>query len=257
MEDEQAPRGFEFMARTTTSVGLRHRAEPEGASSLSRYGDWIACCLGPGRRAPLSAGDIEQLASEIGEQSIAGGTFVFRKGAPAARIHIVRSGAVELSRLVSGRRVALQILRAGDVFGDVPAFLGEPEPFDARALEDCTILSLDANALFALLQTRPKVARRWFISMAERMAGLQARLVDLLAGGLESQIASILLRGADDAGDINITHSRLAELLGAPRSSVQRVLKLLESADLVSLHYRRLELVDPAALSSLVDESEP
>ncbi len=44
---------------------------------------------------------------------------------------ILRAGQVELSRLIGGRRVVLQILRPGDVFGDVPALLGEPEPFDA------------------------------------------------------------------------------------------------------------------------------
>ena len=52
----------------------------------------------------------------------------------------------------------MQELRAGDVFGDVPAFLDEPEPLDARAVEDAVILALDMSALQALLQTRPLVA---------------------------------------------------------------------------------------------------
>lgn len=229
-----------------------------GASRrLSQYGNWIACCLGRGRRAPLSADDIEQIASEIGEQPFAGGTYVFRRGDRAARIHVLRKGTIELSRMVNGRRVALQILRPGDVFGDVPAFLGEDEPFDARALEDCVVLSLDTDALFALLQTRPKVASRWFVSLAERMAGLQNRLVDLLCGGLESQLASILLREAGSAGEVRLTHAHLAEMVGAPQSSVQRVLKSLEAAGLISLRYRRITLVDAAGLLSLIqDDSE-
>jgi CRP-like cAMP-binding protein len=44
------------------------------------------------------------------------------------------------------------------VFGDVPAFLGEPEFFDARAARDCTVLSLDADERYHLLQTRLLVA---------------------------------------------------------------------------------------------------
>ncbi len=74
---------------------------------------------------------------------------------------------------------------------DVPALLGDPEPFDARAIEDSSVLSIEADGLFELLQTRPLVARRWITSLAERMAGLQGRLVELRAGGLESQLASI------------------------------------------------------------------
>jgi len=197
---------------------------------------------------------VELLAEEMGEQSYAGGTFVFRQGDPAAKVHVLRSGSVELSRQVRGRRVTLQVLRPGDVFGDVPVFLGEPEPFDARALQDSSVLSLDAAALYELLQTRPLVARRWFVSLAERMAGLQHRLIDLLAGGIESQLASILLR--DQAGHVRVTQEDLARLLGVQRSSVQRVLKSLAAAGLVGLRYRRIDLVDRGGLLSLLDESD-
>lgn len=175
---------------------------------MERYGAWLACCLSRGPRSPLGEGDVEMLTQEMGEQSYAGGTFVFRQGEAAAMVHIVRTGSVELSRTVKGRRVTLQVLRPGDVFGDVPVFLGEPEPFDARAIEDCTLLQLDSAALYHLLQTRPLVARRWFVSLAERMAGLQGRLVDLLAGGIEAQLTSILLREADECGRVWATQGK-------------------------------------------------
>lgn len=223
---------------------------------MSQYGTWIACCLGRGRRAPLSEDDVAQLAEEFGEQKFAGGMFVFERGETAARVHVVREGLIELSREINGRRVALQILQPGDVFGDVPAFLGEPEPFDARALEDCTILSLDAAALFTLLQTRPQVAQRWFISLAERMAGLQNRLADLLAGGLDSQLSSILLREGSPSGEVKLTQDHLAEMVGAPRTSVQRVLKTLETNGLIKLHYRRIALLDVAGLEALIEPAE-
>lgn len=201
----------------------------------------------------MSEGDVELLAQEMGEESYAGGTFVFRQGDKAAKVHIVRTGRVELSRNVKARRVTLQVLRPGDVFGDVPVLLGNPEPFDARALDDCTVLSLDSAALFSLLQTRPLVARRWFISLAERMAGLQNRLVDLLSGGIESQLTSILLREADDKDRVHITQASLARMLGVQRSSVQRVLKLLEREQLITLRYRVIDLLDRDGLVALLD----
>ncbi len=226
------------------------------ANMFHRFGSWIALCLSRGQDAPLSKNDVELLVDEMGESSYAGGTFVFRHGEAAAKVHVVRTGTVELSREVKGRRVTLQILRPGDVFGDVPAFLGEPEVFDARAIEDCTVLSFDTETLFTLLQTRPLIARRWFVSLAERMAGLQNRLIDLLAGGIEAQLASILLREADDNGRVRTTQGTLAGMLGVQRSSVQRVLKKLESAQLIELHYRCIDLVDRAGLVTLLEESD-
>jgi CRP-like cAMP-binding protein len=108
--------------------------------------------------------------------------------------------------------------------------------------------------LFELLQGRPLIARRWFVSLAERMAGLQARLVDLHAGGIEAQLASILLREADDTGTVNASQANLAAMLGA-----QRVFKELEVAGLVELTYRRIVLLDRGGLVSLLAEpnSEP
>jgi CRP-like cAMP-binding protein len=221
---------------------------------LSQTATWIACCLSRGKRAPLGEGDVDDLVDACGESLFAGGTFVFRSGDAAARIHVVRTGTVELSRVINGRRVALQILHPGDVFGDVPAFLGEPEPFDARAMEDCTILSLEASSLFDLLQTRPHVARRWIVSLAERMSGLQLRLGDLLAGGLEAQLASVLLREGSDDGEVNLTQDQLAEMLGAARTSIQRVLKHLEDEGLIALGYRHIEVVDLSRLANLVSD---
>lgn len=201
----------------------------------------------------MSESDVAVLAEEVGQQSYAGGTYVFRRGESAAQIHVVRAGTLELSREVTGRRVTLQLLRPGDVFGDVPCLLGHTEILDARALEDCTVLSFDSDALFNMLLTRPLIARRWIMSLAERIVGMESRLIDLLAGGLEEQLSSILLREADQNGLVRTTQGNLADMLGVQRSSVQRVLKQLETVGLIELHYRRIDLVDRAGLASLLE----
>jgi len=115
------------------------------------------------------------------------------------------------------------------------------------------ILTLEVPALLGLLQTRPLVAQRWFISLAERMATMQQRLIGLLAGGLEAQVADLLLREAGVGDTVSITQSRLADLLGSQRSSVQRVLKNLEAAGVIESGYRKITIVDAVGLSALVD----
>ena len=245
------------MSSAMSSAPAMSRPATTSASSqgdlVHRYASWVACCLSRGRRAPLNPHDLTQLIDELSERRVAGGTYGFRQGDDAARVHIVRSGRVELSRTVGRRHVTLQELRAGDVFGDVPALLGEPEPFDARAIEDTVILTLEVPALLGLLQTRPLVAQRWFISLAERMATMQQRLIGLLAGGLEAQVADLLLREAGVGDTVSITQSRLADLLGSQRSSVQRVLKNLEAAGVIESGYRKITIVDAVGLSALVD----
>ena len=93
------------------------------------------------------------------------------------------------------------------------------------------------------------------MSLAERMGGLQQRLGDLLAGGLDAQLASVLLRESADGCDVALTQDQLAEMLGSARTSIQRVLKQLEADGLIELGYRRITVVDPDGLAGLVGTS--
>ncbi|MCA1842295.1 MAG: Crp/Fnr family transcriptional regulator [Actinobacteria bacterium] len=214
---------------------------------------WIAGHLGRLGQpdlAPLAPEDVAELAAELRDDEYDAGTFLFRTGQAPSRIHIVRSGAVELSCAFKGRPVVLQILRPGDVVGDVPLFLRMTESFDAVALEDSRVLSVDSLTLHRLLARRPQLAWRWMLSVSSRMASAQARLVELLAGGLEAQMALVLLRRADD-GVVHLRQSILAELVGGRRPSVNRVLKRLESEGLLRLCYGHVEILDEPGLAAL------
>lgn len=215
-----------------------------------RHAAWIARCLGRGELAPLEPDDIETLATQLGESHHAGGTTLFRLGDLPSRVYIVRRGAIELTRELHGRRVTLQLLHPGDVFGDIPLIVRMPLPFDARAVDDTVVLSIDSVTLWRILEQRPRLAQRWMVSIALRMAEVQARLVDLLAGGLPAQLASLLVREAEQSR-VKLSQQVLASLVGGRRTSVNRVLKDLESRGLVALRYRQVEILDPTGLATL------
>lgn len=61
---------------------------------------------------------------------------------------------------------------------------------------------------------------------------------------------------AGDTGHVRMTQGSLAGILGVQRSSTQRVLKALETAGLVELRYRRIDLVDRGGPVSLLQESD-
>lgn len=213
-----------------------------------RHAAWIAHWLGRGELAPLGFDDVAELAALLSEDHYPAGATIFRMGQAPIRVHIVRSGAVELSRDLKGRRAVLQILRPGDVVGDIPLLLRTPEPFDAVAYEESLILSIDSLSLHRLLEQRPRLAWRWLVSVSGRMASVQARLIELLAGGLEAQIASVLVRQAEH-GVVNLRQSVLAELVGGRRSSVYRILKRFQAQQLLRVRYGQVEILDEAGLA--------
>jgi CRP-like cAMP-binding protein len=74
--------------------------------------------LGPAELAPLGPDDVRELVLLLDEEQYPAGTALFRMGQAPTRVHIIRSGAVEVSRELNGRRIVLQILRPGNVVGE-------------------------------------------------------------------------------------------------------------------------------------------
>lgn len=212
---------------------------------------WLAGCLGRGDLAPLSCDDLEELADHLTESRYAGGTAIYQRDALPERVHILRSGMVELSRDLGGRSSVVQLLQSGSVFGDVPLFLRTGEPTEARAVDDCIVFSIDSVTLFSLLGRRPMLARRWLVSLAGRMAEMQDRVSDLLAGGLDRQVASWLLREGGEEG-VAVSQLTLARLLGARRTSVNQALRRLEADGFISTGYRRITVTNPAGLAVML-----
>jgi CRP-like cAMP-binding protein len=213
-----------------------------------KHAEWIAAWLGPGELAPFESDDIDELAALLREDQYSAGATVFRIGQAPARVHIVRSGAIQLTRTLKGRKAVLQILHPGDVVGDISLFLRMQVPWDAVALEDSLILSIDSLSLHGLLKERPGLAWRWLHSVSSRVAGFWNRVIELLAGDLEAQVAFVLVRRAE-RGVVNLSQGHLAELVGGNRSSVNRVLKHFEEQGLVSVHYGHVEILDEAELA--------
>ncbi len=143
----------------------------------------------------------------------------------------------------------VQLLRPGDVDGDIQLLLQMPLPYTGRALSDVTCLFLDPDAFEQLLATHPAIARRWLSSVAQRLAASQARILALLGGSLAAQAASLLAEEAVD-GRVELPQRTLAAMLGVQRPSLNKVLKDLERDGLIRISYAAIEVLDRARLTT-------
>ncbi|WP_305081032.1 MULTISPECIES: Crp/Fnr family transcriptional regulator [unclassified Nocardiopsis] len=209
---------------------------------------WVARCVGRGAAAPLTGEDVSALASTLRRRSVPRAGVVFGAGAGGAGVWIVRSGHVELVAGAGTRRVVVQILRAGDVDGDIQLLLGMPLPYTGRAVEDVELLELDPQEFERLLATHPAIARRWLSSVAERLNTSHMRILGLLGRSLAQQTAQLLLDEAE-TDVIALPQRTLAAMLGVRRPSLNKVLKEFEREGLVAVRYAAIDLLDRPALA--------
>ncbi|MGH2765096.1 MAG: Crp/Fnr family transcriptional regulator [Actinomycetota bacterium] len=218
---------------------------------MLRHAAWMARHLGRGDLFPFTSDEVAELAATIGVEAVEAGTRLLGTGGPVEFIGIIERGEVELSHRSGFRRVVLQILRDGDLLGDVPFFCRLPAPFTARSITEVMLIRLDRPSVDRLLAARPALAQRFLYSLASRLDRMQQRLLQLTGGDLRQQVASLLLDETGETQVVRLPQATLAQLLGATRPAVNRVLKTLEADGLIRLGYRQIEVVDPRALERI------
>jgi len=224
---------------------------PAGVSEAQiRQAAWVARCVGRGQSAPLRPADVTALASMLAVRRSAPGSVLF-SGGQATGVWIVRDGRIELSVGSGRRRAVVQLLRPGDVDGDIQLLLEMPLPYTGRAMSEVTCLFLAPGDFEELLATRPGIARRWLSSVAQRLAASQARILALLGGSLAAQAASLLAEEAVD-GRVELPQRTLAAMLGVQRPSLNKVLKDLERDGLIRISYSTIEVLDRPGLATRI-----
>jgi CRP-like cAMP-binding protein len=213
---------------------------------------WVARCVGSTQTSPLTEDDLSALASYLTDRRFDRGSVLYQAGVVPEGVWIIREGTVELSVGYGPGRQVVQLLRPGDVDGDVQWLLQMPFPYTARASSDARVLFIDVSSFERLLQEHPRVARRWLSSVAGRLVRAHARILGLLGKSLPGQVARLLTDEAVD-GRIKLPQRTLAAMLGVHRPSLNKVLKDLERGGLLRLAYSEIEIVHADELSRLAD----
>ncbi|MDW5612875.1 MULTISPECIES: Crp/Fnr family transcriptional regulator [Mycolicibacterium] len=234
--------------------GLRHAITMltgggEPGDPQIRHAAWVARCVGRGAAAPLHPTDLVALAGSLEPRQCVSGAVLFSLGQDPTGVWIVRQGQVELVVGSGRRRAVVDVLRGGDVDGDIPLLLDMPMAYTARALEDSTCLYLDRANFEELLAGHPNIARRWLSSVAQRVSAGQARLIALLGRPLPAQVAQLLLDESTD-GTVQLAQRTLSAMLGVQRPSLNKVLKEFERDGLIAVGYAEISIVDVNGLGA-------
>ena len=89
--------------------------------------------------------------------------------------------------------------------------------------------------------------------MAERFSDVMWLLEQILWKSLDRRLAAFLLEESriDHSDSLTITHEKIADHLGTAREVITRMLKYLQSENLIQLSRGRIDIKDEAGLEKL------
>ncbi len=178
-------------------------------------------------------------------------TVLFSENTPCQGFPLVLQGEVKVSRNSGdGRSLELYRVVPGELCLVSSACLFRAQPLTAFGI---------TTKASTLLLIKPDVFTRWLETpafrndvlglFAERMADLTS-LIDAVAfQRLDRRLAAALLGHGQQ---LNVTHQTLADELGTVREIVTRLLRRFEREGWVSLGREQIQIVNSAALRTLV-----
>jgi len=181
---------------------------------------------------------------------------VFHEGDPGDSMHLIERGRVALRVTTPlGDTVTLRILGPGAVFGELALLDPAPRNATVVALERTHTLSLHRDHFDDMRRHHPEVDRVLIDSLVAEVRRLSIQLLQALyvpvPRRVELRLLDLVQQYGDDRGgpvDIPLTQEDLAELCGASRTTVNKVLRDLEQDSLVTVSRGHLVVDDPDRL---------
>ncbi len=206
--------------------------------------------------AGLGVDNIKRIADLCTIQKFDSGEMLFQKGDPGDALYGLRRGRILITTSTAeGKRLTLNVLGSGDVFGEIALLDGRQRTADAVVAEPSELYVIRRSAFNDLLLRQPEIALRLIELLCERVRWTSDRVEEAYLSNLKVRLARRILKLAEDFGEeIQISQEDLSVLAGATRESVNRQLQAWKRAGLVSLGRSRVTLLKAEALAAEAEE---
>ncbi len=209
---------------------------------------------------------LERISAYIKRRSVPKGSTIFEKGDAGVGLIGVVSGSVKISvNSADGRDIVLNIIRPGEVFGEIALLDGRARTANATAMSDCELIVIERREFIPFLRSEPDVTLKLMEILCSRLRKTSEQVQDVTFLNLSTRLAKTLLRltanTEPSAPKLAITQREISQIVGRSRESTNKQLRAwakrgwirLERVSVTVLKAEKLEEI--AATSSDLDVS--
>jgi CRP-like cAMP-binding protein len=208
----------------------------------------------------LGSEALDQLCRYAKHTTLRRGATICSKGDPGNFLFIVISGTVKISvSSPDGRNAILNLINAGDLFGEVAVLDGQARTADAIANTNCEIFVLDRRDFLPFVRGQPELAMRLIELLCTRLRWTSDQVEQVILQDLPGRLASALLGLTDkrklepQSHTIAITQQEISEMVGMTRESINKQLRAWAGRGWVRLEHGAIVVLDAASLRELAE----
>jgi CRP/FNR family transcriptional regulator, cyclic AMP receptor protein len=215
------------------------------------------------RRTPLFSGlgqaELASIAALAHRKRYEPREQVVQQGEPAGDLYVIVTGHLKVVNAgAEGKDTALNLMRPGELIGEVPLFDGGQRSATVIALEPCELLIIRREPFLRLVESQPKIALELLRVMAQRLRRLTERSEDIAFLRVGERLAKRLVNLASEYGQqrpdtsiritVKLSQQEIGDLVNATRESANKHIKAWEDEGILSQESGHIIIRDPQAL---------
>jgi CRP/FNR family transcriptional regulator, cyclic AMP receptor protein len=189
----------------------------------------------------LDAEHLDRLCTYATTRTYARGTTLFTKGDPGTSLFAVCSGTIRIGvPSPDGRDAVFNLIREGEIFGEIALLDGQPRTADATAMTNCELMVIDRRDFVTLVRSQPEIALKIIEVLCARPGRLAKQLLRLDSA-------------EKSAGryKVSMTQRELGQMIGMSRESTNKQLREWEERHWVRLERGGIVVLAPDALAAI------
>jgi len=206
----------------------------------------------------LSDHELDLVRAVASEKTYPKNAVVLTEGEAGDSLYMIQSGKVKVFiGDEEGREIILKILGPGSFFGEMSMIDKQPRSASVTTLETSTFLVLQHTAFEKCVEQAPTIGNMVMQILAQRVREADRKIGTLALMDVYGRVASTLLElavytnGKLMVGE-KLSQQDLANMVGASREMVNRILKDLSDRGFISIESKSITIINrelPPSLS--------
>lgn len=209
----------------------------------------------------LSPDEYEQLFEGATEKKYTKGEQVFREGTIPSGIYYINEGKVKKYKVDHfGKELIIYVANSGEFIGYHALLASEHYPDSAMALEDCMISFIPKDSFLAVLERAPLLSRKLLKTLSHEFGVLANNISVFVQHSVRERLAITLLvlrekyknnPVEDQPVMINVSREDIANMTGATRENIVRLLGDFKDEGLIEAKGRKIWIIDVKRLAAI------
>jgi len=198
----------------------------------------------------LSDRELDVVRAVSSEKTYPKNAVVLTEGEMGDSLYMIQSGKVKVFiGDEDGREIILKILGPGDFFGEMSMIDKQPRSASVTTIEASTFLVLSHAAFERCVEQAPRIANMVMRVLAQRVREADRKIGTLALMDVYGRVASTLLElsvysnGKLMVGE-KLSQQDLANMVGASREMVNRILKDLSDRGFISIESKSITIIN-------------